>query len=277
MSVIGASVGLGHRLKWPDYLFSLYHELSYQMYDLNNWKYYIFQNGLSHNFSFKTVLGRNSIDNPLYTRRGSNFSMSLQLTPPYSSFSDKDFSDPDMPEEERYNLIEYHKWTFKGDNYTPISPNEKLIFRTAFEFGFLGYYDENRRSPFEQFRVGGDGMSGYSMYGSDVIGLRGYENNSLTPPQGGNIYEKLTLEVRYPITLGQSATIYALTFLEAGNAWYDFSDFDPFDIKRAAGLGVRIFLPMFGLMGFDWGYGFDEGYRPDSGGSQFHFVMGQQF
>ena len=182
-----------------------------------------------------------------------------------------------MPSSERYKFIEYHKWVFKGDVYTPLSLNRKFVMRTKFEAGFLGYYNKYLRSPFESFKLGGDGMSGYSTYGSDYVGLRGYENNSLTPSRGGNIYEKITMELRYPITLSQSATIYGLAFLEAGNSWYDFKDFNPFNIKRSAGLGVRIFLPMFGLMGFDWGYGFDEGYTSGSGGSQFHFVMGQQF
>jgi len=159
----------------------------------------------------------------------------------------------------------------------PISLNSKLVLHPKFESGFLGYYDKYLRSPFETFKLGGDGMSGYNQYGSDYVGLRGYENNSLTPPKGGYIYEKISLELRYPITLSQSATIYGLAFLEGGNSWYDFSDYNPFSIKRAAGLGVRIFLPMFGLMGFDWGYGFDEGYTSNAGGSQFHFVMGQQF
>jgi outer membrane protein insertion porin family len=277
MGVIGGSIGLGYRLKKPDDFFTVYHELSYQLYVLENWKYFFFQNGTSNNLSFKTVFGRNSTDNPLYTKRGSNFSFMVQFTPPYSMFSNKDYSSPTLTPEERYSLIEFHKWVFKGDVFTPLSPNGKLVLRSKYETGFLGYYNKNLRSPFESFRLGGDGMSGYSMYGSDIVGLRGYENNSLTPANGGNVYEKMTLELRYPITLSQSATIYGLTFLEAGNSWYDFTEYNPFRIKRAAGLGVRIFLPMFGLMGFDWGYGFDDGYTKGTGGSQFHFIMGQQF
>ncbi len=277
MGVIGGALGLGYRLKWPDDFFTMYHELSYQLYVLENWQYFFFKNGKSNNLSFKTVFGRNSTDNPLYTKRGSNFSFMLQFTPPYSLFSGKDYSDPNLTSEERYSLIEFYKWVFKGDVFTPLSPNSKLVLRTKYETGILGYYNKNLRSPFESFRLGGDGMSGYSMYGSDIVGLRGYENNSLTPANGGNIYEKMTLELRYPITLSQSATIYGLGFLEAGNSWFDFVDFNPFSIKRSAGLGVRIFLPMFGLMGFDWGYGFDDGYTKGTGGSQFHFIMGQQF
>ncbi len=277
MGVIGGALGLGYRLKWPDDFFTVYHELSYQLYVLENWQYFFFKNGRSNNLSFKTVFGRNSTDNPLYTKQGSNFSFMLQFTPPYSLFSNKDYSSSTLTAEERYSLIEFHKWVFKGDVFTPLSINKKLVLRTKYEAGYLGYYNKNLRSPFESFRLGGDGMSGYSMYGSDIIGLRGYENNSLTPSNGGNIYEKMTLELRYPITLSQSATIYGLSFLEAGNSWFDFVDFNPFSIKRSAGLGVRIFLPMFGLMGFDWGYGFDDGYTKGTGGSQFHFIMGQQF
>jgi outer membrane protein insertion porin family len=279
MGVLGASTGLGYRLKRPDSYFTLYHELSYQRYILDNWKYFIFQNGTSNTLAFKTVFGRNSVDNPLYSRRGSNFSLSVALTPPYSLITGKDYSNVDMLPEERYKMVEYHKWGFKADVYTPLQSRQdaKLVLRTKFETGILGYYNKFLRSPFESYKLGGDGMSGYSSYGSEYIGLRGYENNSLTPPQGGNIYEKITFELRYPITLSQSATIYALGFLEAGNSWYDLSDYNPFSIKRSAGLGVRIFLPMFGLMGFDWGYGFDDGYTRNTGGSQFHFIMGQQF
>ncbi|GET31777.1 outer membrane protein assembly factor [Prolixibacter bellariivorans] len=277
MTMFGASVGLGRRLSWPDDYFTLYNEVSYQLFNLQNWDYFLFRNGASNILSFKTVLGRNSLDNPLYTRRGSNFSLSLQLTPPYSSFDGVNYADPNLSKSQRYKWIEYHKWKFKGDVYTPVSRNDKLILRTKFEAGFLGYYNKDRRSPFEQFKLGGDGMSGYSMVGSDVIGLRGYENNSLTPIGGGNLYEKFTVELHYPITLSQSATIYGLAFAEGGNSWYDFSDYNPFDIRRSAGLGVRIFLPMFGLMGFDWGYGFDDAYKANANGSQFHFIIGQQF
>lgn len=277
MGVFGAAAGLGYRLKWPDDFFTMYHEFSYQLYVLNNWKYFLFQNGRSNLFSLKTVFGRNSTDNPLYTRTGSNFSFMVQLTPPWSLFSNKNYADPNLSSEDRYRYIEFHKWVFKGDVYAPVSLNKKFVFRSKYETGFLGYYNKYLRSPFETFKLGGDGMSGYEMYGSDIIGLRGYENNSVTPSRGGYIYEKMTLELHYPISLAQSNTIYALSFLEAGNSWYDFKDYNPFSIKRSAGLGVRIFLPMFGLMGFDWGYGFDEGYAKNSGGSHFHFVMGQQF
>ncbi|WP_421918217.1 outer membrane protein assembly factor BamA [Marinifilum sp.] len=280
--IFGASVGLARRLKWPDDYFSLYNEVSYQNFRLKNWAYYLISDGTSNNFSFTTTLSRSSIDNPLYTRRGSSFSLSLKFTPPYSLFEDLDYSR--ASDDEKYKWIEYHKWVFKGKMYSGLLPkNDKLVLYTGAEFGYLGYYDKDKRSPFEGFEVGGDGMSGYSMYGSDNIGVRGYENGSLTPIQpngrrlGGNIYSKLTTEVRYPLSLSQSATIYALAFAEAGNAWYDFEDYQPFNLKRSAGVGLRIFLPMFGLLGIDWAYGFDEANQAGQNGSQFHFVIGQQF
>lgn len=280
--VLGMSVGLARRLKWPDDYFSLYNEVSYQNYRLHDWQYYLIANGTSNNFSFTTTLSRSSIDNPLYTRSGSTFSLSMKITPPYSLFEDLDYTRAE--DEEKFKWIEYHKWVFKGKMFSPIlNSTDKLVLYTGAEFGYLGHYNSDKRSPFEGFEVGGDGMSGYSMYGSDNIGLRGYGNGSLTPLRsdgrrlGGNIYSKFTAEVRYPLSLSQSATIYALAFAEAGNAWFDFDDFQPFNVKRSAGVGMRIFLPMFGLLGIDWAYGFDEAARPGESGSQFHFVIGQQF
>ncbi|MCW3806512.1 BamA/OMP85 family outer membrane protein [Plebeiibacterium marinum] len=294
MKITGLSVGFGKRLTWPDDFFSFYSEISYQHYHLSDWNYFIMQNGVSQNLNFKLMFSRNSISNPLYPRRGSNFSIGLELTPPYSLFRDKnyenlyetsiDYSDPDQEnaEEELYELIEYHKWTTSGTIYSPLDKAEKLVLMGKYEMGFLGYYNEFVRSPFEKFVVGGDGMSGYSMYGSQTVGLRGYENSSLTPysrgSQNGNMYSKLTFEMRYPLTLQPSAQVYALAFLEAGNAWAEFKEFSPYSLKRSAGVGVRIFLPIFGLMGIDWGYGFDDiANQPGANGSQFHFVIGQQF
>ncbi|HZL11943.1 MAG TPA: outer membrane protein assembly factor BamA [Prolixibacteraceae bacterium] len=280
------AVGYGYRLSWPDDYFTMYHEVSFQHYELQNMAgYYYFLNdgtgtgdGGFNNFSFKTAFGRNSMDNPLYTRRGSNFSLSLQFTPPYSLFNGVDYSDPTLTNDERYNWIEYHKWMFKGDWYSPISKNNNLVLHTKFEYGFLGHYDKNRQSPFEGFRVGGSGMSGYNLYGSDIVSLRGYKDYSLSNYYGSNLYNKLSMELRYPVILKPSSTIYVLGFLEAGNAWNNFDDYDPFSLHRSAGAGVRIFLPMFGLMGIDWGYGFDEvAGQSDAAGSQFHFVIGQQF
>ena len=279
-----ASIGYGYRLHWPDDYFTMYHEISFQHYQLQNMAgYYYFLNdgtgtgnGGFNNFSFKTAFGRNSMDNPLYTRRGSSFTLSLQLTPPYSLLNGVDYSKVGLSE--RYKWIEYHKWMFKGDWYSPLSKNTNLVLHTKFEYGFLGHYNKYRQSPFEGFRVGGSGMSGYNLYGSDIVSLRGYKDYSLSSSQGSNIYNKLSMELRYPVILKPSSTIYVLGFLEAGNAWNDFNDYNPFKLHRSAGAGVRIFLPMFGLMGIDWGYGFDKvPGQSDAAGSQFHFVIGQQF
>jgi outer membrane protein insertion porin family len=278
------AIGYGYRLHWPDDYFTLYHELSFQHYKLQNMAgYYSFLddgtgtgNGGFNNFSLKTAFGRNSMDNPLYTRRGSSFTLALQLTPPYSLINGVDYSK--VGQAERYKWIEYHKWTFKGDWYSPLSQNTNLVLHTKFEYGFLGSYNKYRKSPFEGFRVGGSGMSGYSLYGSETIALRGYRDNSLSSAQGSNIYNKLSMELRYPVILKPSSTIYVLGFLEAGNAWNRFDDYNPFKLHRSAGAGVRIFLPMFGLMGIDWGYGFDKvAGQSDAAGGQFHFVIGQQF
>ncbi len=283
-----SAIGYGYRLSWPDDYFTMYHELSYEHYNLQNMAgYYYFLNdgtgtnngnGSFNNFSFKTAFGRNSMDNPLYTRSGSNFVLSLQLTPPYSLLNGINYSDPSITNQQRYKWIEYHKWLFKGDWYSPLSKNRNLVLHTKFEYGFLGYYNKYRQSPFEGFRVGGSGMSGYNLYGSDIVSLRGYKDYSLSNYYGSNLYNKLSMELRYPVILKPSSTIYLLSFLEAGNAWSNFSDYNPFQLHRSAGVGVRIFLPMFGLMGIDWGYGFDPvAGQSDAAGSQFHFVIGQQF
>lgn len=280
------AIGYGYRLKWPDDYFTMYHEVSFQHYKLQNMSgyYYFLSDGTGtgdggfNNFSFKTAFGRNSMDSPLYTRSGSSFTLSLQFTPPYSLLNGVDYSDPTLTNEERYKWIEYHKWMFKGDWFAPLTKNKNLVLHTKFEYGFLGYYDKYRRSPFEGFRLGGSGMSGYNLYGSDVVSLRGYKDYSLSPSTGSNLYNKLSMELRYPVILKPSSTIYLLSFLDAGNAWNNFEDYNPFKLHRSAGVGVRIFLPMFGLMGIDWGYGFDPvSGQSDAAGSQFHFVIGQQF
>jgi outer membrane protein insertion porin family len=280
------ALGYGYRLSWPDDFFTLYHEVSLEHYKLKNMSsYYYFLNdntgegnGQFNNLSFKTVFGRNSVDNPLYSRSGSEFSLSLQTTIPFSLINGKNYDSQSMTAQERYKWIEYHKWNFKGDWYTPLTKNTNLVFHTKFEYGFLGYFNDNARSPFQRFRLGGSGMSGYNLYGADIVSLRGYQDYSLSPTTGSNMYNKWSMELRYPVTLKPSATIYVLSFMDAGNAWMDFEDFDPFDLKRSAGIGVRIFLPMFGLMGIDWGYGFDKVNGDSSvGRSQFHFVIGQQF
>ena len=281
------AMGYGYRLSFPDDYFTVYHELAFEHYKLRNMGSYFYfladedgqVNGTFNNLSLKTAFGRNSVDNPLYSRRGSQFALTLKVTPPYSWFTGKDYSLPEVTNEEKYKFIEYHKWMFKGQVYNPLTTNTNLVLRTAVELGFLGYFDRNRLSPFEGFVVGGSGMSGYNYYGADYISLRGYKDFSLSPPTSGSkMYSKFTMELRYPVTLKPSATIYALTFLEAGNANMSFQSYNPFKLHRSAGVGVRIFLPMFGLMGIDWGYGFDE--VPNNSSAHkgnFHFVIGQQF
>ncbi len=281
------AMGYGYRLSFPDDYFTVYHELAFEHYKLRNMGSYFYfladedgqVNGTFNNLSLKTAFGRNSVDNPLYSRRGSQFALTLKVTPPYSWFTGKDYSLPEVTNEEKYKFIEYHKWMFKGQVYNPLTTNTNLVLRTAVELGFLGYFDRNRLSPFEGFIVGGSGMSGYNYYGADYISLRGYKDFSLSPPTSGSkMYSKFTMELRYPVTLKPSATIYALTFLEAGNANMSFQSYNPFKLHRSAGVGVRIFLPMFGLMGIDWGYGFDE--VPNNSSAHkgnFHFVIGQQF
>ena len=304
MEVYGFAAGIGKRLKWPDNYFVLYNQLSWQTYRLQSWDYqFLFDTGISHNLSYTLSLSRTSTDQQIYPRQGSDFSFSLQLTPPYSLMrkNDKGILDAEgnptkvtdwrkinydlQSSEDRYKWIEYHKWSFKGSVFTKLAGDLVLMARA--QFGYLGYY--NRRwgySPFEGFRVGGDGMSGYDTYGSEIISLRGYENYSLTPQAtssysqtgnyyAGNVYDKFTVELRYPVILQPQSTIYALLFLEGGNCWSDIRDFNPFQIRRSAGVGVRVFLPMIGLLGVDWGYGFDN--HDGNGGSQFHFVIGQQF
>lgn len=288
----GVSVGFGKRLTWPDDFFSLYTEASYVNYDSKNWRYnYYVTDGLSHILKARILISRNSIDNPLYTRSGSSFSVGLEATPPYSLLSGKDYSKI-TDTNELYKFIEYHKWSFKGSIFKPIDRSNKLVIMSKFEAGFLGYYNEYVRSPYEKYQLGGDGMTGYSYLGTETVGLRGYQNQSVTAmsilyndegkavssTMDANLYTKMTMELRYPLTLQPSATVYGLIFAEAGNSWTDFKDYNPFNLKRSAGVGVRIFLPMFGLLGLDWGYGFDEiPYNSGASGSNFHFTMGQNF
>lgn len=281
MRVMGFSVGLGHMLKWPDPRFSLYYEVNLQRYMLNNWQgNFIFEDGNSNNFSLKVMLGRKSIDQPIFTRTGSDFMIGVQFTPPYSLFNPNRHY-KEMDTREKYRWIEYHKWTFNAAIFTPIVGD--LIFHARGQFGYLGYYNRDwGYSPFEGYVVGGGGMSGYVMYGQDIIALRGYEDNSLTPMQGtafaGNVYNKITGEVRFPIILQPQSTIYALAFIEAGNCWSDIKQFNPFSVKRSAGVGIRIFLPIVGMLGLDWGYGFDPiPGRPGANGGNLAFVLGQQF
>ncbi|MDD2284644.1 MAG: POTRA domain-containing protein [Paludibacter sp.] len=283
MRTLGASIGYGKRLNWPDDYFSFYGELSFQRFMLSNWAYLPpLTDGNFNNFSLNLSLSRNSIFNPIYTRRGSSFSLGLKITPPYSTLNGKDYADKNMSDQERYKFIEYHKWTLNGKTFTPLTMDEKLILMTRMMFGYLGHYNKNARSPYETYYMGGDGMSAYTSYGTEYIAMRGYESGSLVPldyereTRIGYLYNKFTMELRYPLSLEQSATIYVLGFLEAGNSFNKISKYNPFDLKRAAGVGVRIFLPMFGMMGIDWGYGFDRNTTGAISGSQFHFVLGQE-
>lgn len=279
----GLTVGIGKRLQWPDDYFTLYQGVNLMRYDLKNYST-IFQVGTGTGnfnvFSYNLILGRNSISQPIFPRSGSDLSLSFELTPPYSLFSTKDYTTLD--ENEKYKLVEFYKWKFSSSFY--VETVSKLVLATRLKFGFLGYYNSDIGiTPFQRFYLGGDGLSGYNnLDGREIIGMRGYGNETITPYYyenrniGGNIFTKYTLELRYPFSLNPSATIYGLGFLEAGNSWLGFDSFNPFDVKRSAGLGVRVFLPMFGILGLDWGYGFDEiPGLPDANGSQFHFSINQ--
>ena len=279
--------GWGKRLNWPDDYFTLSLQLQYQRYMLRNWRYFIMSNGSANNLNLNIALNRTSTDNQLFPRRGSDFSVSLTITPPWSKWDGKDYAhlatDRNSPtysqeQQEKYRWVEYHKWKFKARTFTALTSGQKcFVLMTRVELGLLGSYNKNKKSPFETYYMGGDGMSGYSTgYAEETIGLRGYENGSLTPYGAeGYAYTRMSLELRYPFLLGNT-TIYGLGFVEAGNAWTETSKFNPFDMKRSAGLGVRIFLPMVGMMGIDWAYGFDKVFGT-KGGSQFHFILGQEF
>jgi outer membrane protein insertion porin family len=283
LTISGASVGLGRRLKWPDDFFTLYHELSYQYYSLNKWSgTFLFTEGTSNNLSFQQTLSRNSIDGFVWIRSGSQLSMTIQLTPPFSLL-DNSTDYKTATANEKYKWIEYHKWKFSGAWYKSIG---KFVVFSRAQFGFLGFYNPDiGQSPFERFYLGGDGLSGFALDGREIIALRGYDNNSITPKingnnVGGTAYNKFTMELRFPISLNPSATIYTLGFIEGGNNYSGVKNYNPMTLKRSAGIGVRIFLPMFGLLGLDWGYGFDEveGYAPGKvNGANFHFTIGQQF
>jgi outer membrane protein insertion porin family len=310
--IYGASIGLGKRLKWPDDYFVLYSELSYTRYHLNDWPYFFISTGFSNTLSLKATITRSSQDQMIYPRKGSVFTFGVQVTPPFSLLKSDNFwllSDREKnqarmevlgedststnaaidaeihsrEQSNKYNWIEYHKWTFNGTWFTSLIGNLVLAVKT--EFGYLGYFNSNiGSSPFEKFKVGGSGMYSYNLYGADIISLRGYEEGALTPKNSdkidnGNVYTKFSMELRYPVSLNQSATIYGLAFFDGGNAWQTFKEFNPFNLKRSVGVGVRAFLPMFGMLGVDWGYGLDPqpGETKLRHGSEFHFMMGQNF
>lgn len=286
LQMVGVSVGFGKRLNWPDDYFTFQTELSYNWYYLKNWDYlYYMNNGTSNSLVLGLTLARNSIDNPLYTRKGSQFTLSLQMTPPASLFGKKNWqklSEENTTESKKqlYKWIEYWKLKFSSRTYTPLTNSEDkytLVLMTRADFGLLGSYNKWLKSPFETFYVGGDGMTGSYQYATETIGLRGYDNGALTPyGSEGYAYSRLGVELHFPFMLQTSTTIYGLAFLEGGNAWNKMKNFSPFDLKRSAGAGLRIFLPMVGMMGIDWAYGFDKVFG-ERGGSHFHFILGQEF
>ena len=287
LQMVGVSVGFGKRLNWPDDYFTFQAELGYSWYYLKNWEYlYYMQNGTSNALTIGLTLARNSIDNPLYTRSGSNISLNLQMTPPVSLFGDKNWKklseeNTTAAKKELYRWIEYWKLRFKARTYTPINDPESkytLVLMTRADVGLLGSYNKYLKSPFETFYVGGDGMSGSYTYAQETIALRGYDNGQLTPYQlgGGYAYTRFGMELHFPFMLQPTTTIYGLTFIEGGNAWTSVKNFSPFELKRSAGAGIRIYLPMIGMMGIDWAYGFDKVYGT-KGGSHFHFILGQEF
>lgn len=282
----GITVGFGKRLKWPDDYFTLTADLSYQWYNLKNWEYlYYMNNGTSNSLVFGLTLERNSIDNPLYTRRGSTFSLAFHFTPPANLFGHKNWkalsqANTEAAKKDLYKWIEYWKLKFQARTYTPLTDPDgrwTLVLMTRADVGLLGSWNKYLKSPFETFYVGGDGMSGSYTYATETIALRGYDNGQFTPfGSEGYAYDRFVMELHFPLMLSTSATIYPLVFAEAGNAWTSVKKFSPFDLKRSAGVGVRIFLPMLGMMGIDWGYGFDK-VLGQKGGSNFHFVLGQEF
>lgn len=290
VKLFGLSIGFGKRLRWPDDYFRFMAELSYTRYNLKSWQYFLITDGNCNNVNLSLTLSRSSTDHPFFPRTGSEFLASVAFTPPYSLWNGKDYknlannynsSSYQREAQEKYRWIEYHKWKFKFRSYTALTGGAKpLVLMARAECGILGSYNRHNRSPFETYYVGGDGMSGYSSgYATETIGLRGYDNGSLAGNNGRNAYayNRMTLELRYPLMLS-STSMYALAFLEGGNAWEQVKQFNPFDMKRSAGVGVRILLPMVGLMGIDWAYGFQKninGYN--AGGSQFHFIIGQEF
>ena len=282
----GLAVMFRKRLKWPDDYFQFTPELSYQRYVLSDWQYFQVTNGKCNNLSLNLTLSRSSIDNPIYPRQGSQFSLSAQITPHYSLFDGTDYSKYSTSTQEHMNnmhkWIAYHKCKFKSKIsiplMDPITVTRTPVLMGLVEFRLLAHYNNYKQTPFETFDVGGDGMTGHSRYATESIALCGYENSSLTAyGSEGYAYTRLGLEVRYPLMLETSTSIYALTFVEAGNAWHDLNKFNSFEVKRSAGVGVRIFLPMLGMMGIDWAYGFDKIMGSSQyGGSQFHFSLGQE-
>jgi outer membrane protein insertion porin family len=279
----GLTAGIGQRLTWPDDFFTLYQGINLMRYSLKNYSS-LFRvgngTGTFNVISYNIAFGRNSVSQPIFPRSGSDFSLSFEFTPPYSAFTNKNYNE--ISESEKFRMVEFYKWKLGTSWY--VETFNKLILSARLRMGYLGAYNSKIGvTPFQRFYLGGDGLSGYSNFdGREIIAMRGYTNESITPMYykdkniGGTIFTKYTLELRYPFSLNPSATIYGLSFLEAGNSWLGFGEFNPFEVKRSAGVGVRIFLPMFGLLGLDWGYGFDPIYGlPSANKSQFHFSINQ--
>ena len=290
ITILGASVGWGTRMHWPDDYFTFFAELSYTRYKLKQWDYFLINNGTCNNINLGLTISRSTINHPYFPSTGSEFAVSAYFTPPYSLWDGVDYehlaadrTSATYQDELRrkHQWIEYNKWKFRSRTYTSLTNGVKrrLVLMTRFDIGLLGHYNKYKKSPFETFMMGGDGMTGGSYtYATEIVGLRGYDNGSLTPYSDGYAYTRMAAELRYPLLLENSTIIYALAFVEGGNAWNSIGKFNPFDLKRSAGAGVRIFLPMVGMMGIDWAYGFDPimGSRK-YGGSQVHFVLGQEF
>ncbi|NCC17730.1 MAG: outer membrane protein assembly factor BamA [Bacteroidia bacterium] len=274
LSIFGASLSLGKRLQWPDDYFTFVQGISFQQYNVKNYPAFVtFKTGRSNNLNYNFTVARNSSDSPIFPRNGSDISFTTQLTFPYSLVNGKDYNK--ISNEEKYNWLEYYKVNIKSAWYFNLVDN--LVMSTRARFGFLGQYNNKvGYSPFERYYVGGDGLQGWALDGREVIALRGYNASSLSPTNGATVFDKFTLDLRYPISLNPVATIYALAFFEAGNSWENFEGFAPFKMYRSAGIGLRLFMPMFGLIGIDWGYGFDQiPGSPTAGGPQFHFSIGQ--
>ncbi len=287
----GFSVGWGKRLRWPDDYFQFSMDLSYTRYMMKDWNYFsLMTNGNCNDLAIRLMLSRSSTDNNIYPRRGSEIQLSVALTPPFSLWDGKDYenlaANPTSPTyqkemQQKYQWIEYHKWKFKARTFHSLSSSPKtFVFMTRAEIGLLGHYNKYKKSPFQTFYMGGDGTTGSgSIYSTETIGLRGYDNGSLTPRgQMGYAYARFSAELRYPFILGASTNIYGLIFAEAGNSWTDIGKFNPFDLKKSMGVGARIYLPMVGLIGIDWAYGFDKVQDTMTySGSHFHFILGQEF
>ena len=283
LQMAAIAVGTGKRLSWPDDYFQFNATLQYQWYYLKNWEYlYYMNNGTSNSITLSLDLSRSSIDNPIYTRRGSTFSLGLQLTPPWSALINKDWKhlyeqatkdNSATAKKEMYRWIEYWKLRFKAKTYTPLTDPDgsyTLVLMSRADIGLLGSYNKYLKTPFETYYVGGDGMTGGYTYATETVGMRGYENGQFTPwGKEGYAYGRFTFELHFPLMLQPSTTIY-------GNAWTQVKDFAPFNLKRSAGAGLRIYLPMIGFMGIDWAYGFDY-VNGTKGGSHFHFILGQEF